>query len=69
MHDINNFDTFSKIVPLTKGMSSDKKYYIENIDGKHLLLRIAEISEYDRKKTEFENVAFYNLCEKTIRKS
>lgn len=54
MRDIKGYDTFIKIEPLKKGWSSDKKYYIETDGGKKLLLRIAEIKEYDRKKSEFE---------------
>lgn len=44
------------IKPLEKGWSSDKKYYAETEDGKKHLLRISDISEYSRKKREFENV-------------
>ncbi len=35
-------------------MSGDKKYYIETVDEKHLLLRVADSSEYAQKKTEYE---------------
>ena len=54
MIEIPLYDTFSKIEPITKGMSGDKKYYIETVDGKHLLLRVADSSEYSQKRTEFE---------------
>lgn len=54
MKDIPIYHTFAKIEPITKGMSGDKKYYIETIEGKHLLLRIADSSEYSQKKTEYE---------------
>ena len=54
MQDIRNYNTFKKIEIINKGWSSDKKYYIETIDGQKLLLRVADISEYNRKKTEFE---------------
>ena len=54
MHDINTYNTFTKIEPVNKGWSSDKKHYIETEDGRRLLLRVADISEYDRKKTEYE---------------
>ena len=54
--DIPAYSTFLKIEPLNKGWSNDKKYTIETTDGKRLLLRIADISEYDRKKTEFETM-------------
>lgn len=32
LHDIPGYDTFTKIEPLNKGWSPDKKYYIENKD-------------------------------------
>lgn len=54
LHDIPGYDSFVKIEPVTKGWSGDKKYYIETTHGKRLLLRVAEIAQYDRKKTEFE---------------
>ena len=54
MHDIKSYYTFTKIEPINKGWSSDKKYYIETVDDRKLLLRVADISEYDRKKAEFE---------------
>ena len=54
MHDIKNYNTFKKIEPVNKGWSSDKKFYIETADGRKLLLRVADISEYDRKKAEYE---------------
>lgn len=56
MQEIKGYNTFAKVEPLNKGWSSDKKYYIEAEDGRKLLLRIADISEYDRKKAEFEIV-------------
>lgn len=54
MNDIKGFDTFTKIEAVNKGLSSDKKYYIETADGRRLLLRIADISEYNRKNAAFE---------------
>lgn len=54
MQDIKSYYTFNKIEPVNKGWSSDKKHYIETADGRKLLLRVADISEYDRKKAEFE---------------
>lgn len=56
MTEIPLYNTFAKIEPINKGMSGDKKYYIETIDGRNLLLRIADISEYNQKKVEFEIV-------------
>ena len=51
--DIKYYESFVKIEPINKGLSSDKKYYIETSDGKRFLLRIADISEYEHKKTLF----------------
>lgn len=56
MQDIKGYCTFKKIEPVNKGWSNDKKYYIETLAGKKLLLRVADISEYAAKKTEFENM-------------
>jgi len=56
MYDISNiagFETFLKIELVDKGWSKDKKYYIETVDNRRLLLRISDISEYERKKIEF----------------
>lgn len=54
MQDIKHYKTFKKIEFINKGWSDDKKYYIETTDNKKLLLRITDISGFDRKKTEFE---------------
>ena len=54
MHDIPGFSQFTKIEPLLKGWSNDRKYKIETKDGTFLLLRIAEIEEIEKKRAEFE---------------
>jgi serine/threonine-protein kinase len=54
MTDIPNYESFAKIEPLDKGMSSDKKYRIETRSGEFQLLRVSDIAEYDRKRAEFE---------------
>ena len=54
MKDIPGYENFTKVEPLTKGWSNDKKYYIETDDGRRLLLRVADAKEHDRKKHEFE---------------
>lgn len=53
MKDIPYFEAFKKIEPITKGLSNDKKFYIETFDGKRMLLRLTDIKEYDRKKAEY----------------
>jgi Predicted aminoglycoside phosphotransferase len=54
MIEIAGYSTFEKILPLDKGYSGDKKFYIETSDDKRLLLRISDIKEYERRKTMFE---------------
>jgi aminoglycoside phosphotransferase (APT) family kinase protein len=51
--DIPEFNNWCRIEPVNKGWSADKKFYIEANDGKKLLLRLANISQLDKKKTEF----------------
>ena len=53
MNDIQNYDTFIKIEPINKGQSDDEKYYVETVDGKRLLLRVADIKEFERKQAEY----------------
>ena len=54
MMDIPGYNTFEKVLPLDKGYSGDKKFYILTSDGKQLLLRVSDIKEYERRKTMFE---------------
>lgn len=54
MEEIPLYKTFEKILPISKGMSGDKKFYVEDLYGNHYLLRIADYSEYEQKKTEYE---------------
>ena len=54
LRDIPGYDTFVKIEPVEKGWSSDKKYYIETAADEKLLLRVADIIEYERKKKEID---------------
>lgn len=53
MNDIRYYDTFTKIDPIHKGWSGDKKFYIETKNSERLLLRISDISKYEEKKYEF----------------
>ena len=48
------FDRIVKKEPINKGYSGDKKYYIETDDDRKLLLRVSDIAEFDRRKTEYE---------------
>jgi serine/threonine-protein kinase len=54
MKDIKSYYKFIKVEPVNKGWSSDKKFYIEAEEGRKLLLRVADISQYNGKKYEFE---------------
>ena len=47
-------DTFSTVKEIEKGMSGDRKYYIETLEGKKLLLRIAEAANYETKKKDYD---------------
>ncbi|MDR1465241.1 MAG: phosphotransferase [Oscillospiraceae bacterium] len=42
------------VAPLLKGWSADHKYTVETAAGERLLLRIADGSEYTRKKAEYD---------------
>ena len=48
------YDTIVKKEPILKGWSGDKKFYIETSCGERLLLRVSEISKYDRRKSEYD---------------
>lgn len=54
--DIQSFDNWNTIQVINKGWSSDKKYYIKTKEGKELLLRTTDISQYENKKREFEEL-------------
>ena len=54
--DIPEYKNWRKIEPLDKGWSADKKFYIEDKDGKKLLLRLSDISQSQKKKIEFETM-------------
>ncbi len=60
--DIPLSHTFIDIRPINKGMSGDKKYCIVTNENKHLLLRVSDICELERKKAEYELLKkFYSL--------
>ncbi|HEX9897294.1 MAG TPA: phosphotransferase [Dehalococcoidales bacterium] len=56
LRDIPEFNNWHRIEPVDKGWSADKKFYIEDNDGKKLLLRLADISQSEKKKTEYETM-------------
>ena len=62
IHDIPDCDRFAKIDPVTKGWSNDEKYHIVTDDGRRMLLRVSDRSEFDRKRTEYGMMErVYNL--------
>ena len=57
MTDIKNYETFIKIEPVNRGLSDDKKYFVETIENRRLFLRVSDITEYDRKKADYDMMA------------
>lgn len=53
---IPKFKTWRGISKINKGWSTDEKFYIKSLDGEQFLLRLNNISEYERKKAEFETI-------------
>jgi serine/threonine-protein kinase len=45
---------FVEVTPIEKGVSGDKKYRVDTTDGCTMLLRVSDISEYERKKTMYD---------------
>jgi serine/threonine-protein kinase len=45
---------FEEIKKINKGWSQDEKYYITSATGTKYLLRLSDMSQYDRKKRQFE---------------
>ncbi len=53
MQDIPQYKTWVKIEPETRGWSTDQKFHIVDDGGQHLLLRLADISQFEKKQKEF----------------
>jgi aminoglycoside phosphotransferase (APT) family kinase protein len=58
-NDIPDSTNWNITKPINKGWSDDKKYYIQTMNGKELLLRISDIKQYEYKKKEFENLKLF----------
>lgn len=58
--EINGSSEWQVIEQISKGWSSDSKYYIKTNDGRQLLLRISDIKYYDAKKKEYEIITKYS---------
>jgi len=55
-NDIPDSINWNILKPINKGWSNDKKYYIQAMDGKELLLRVSDIEQYENKKKEFDSL-------------
>ncbi|WP_019638735.1 aminoglycoside phosphotransferase family protein [Paenibacillus fonticola] len=53
---IPGLEAWTSLREIQAGWSSDKKYCIQDQHGREMLLRLADISQYERKKREFEAV-------------
>lgn len=58
--DIESSIHWQKVEPITKGWSSDQKYFIRTTSGDSLLLRISKIDRYESKKKEYEIIKKYS---------
>lgn len=59
LNDIPGFKNWKMIKRVEEGWSSDLKFYIEDLDGNKLLLRISEAAVYDNKREEFQFIKKY----------
>ena len=53
MNEKLNNSQYKIVKSLDKGLSGDKRYYIETVSGKQLYMRVNDVSEYERMKTIF----------------
>lgn len=56
LKDISYYKDWKTIKKVNKGWSEDEKFFIVDKLGNKLLLRLSDISFYERKKSEFENL-------------
>lgn len=61
--DIPNHETWTRVEPVLKGWSSDKKYYIEDREGRKLLLRLSDLRAYEKKQIEYDFIQLMNQLE------
>lgn len=59
---ISNSKDWNTIDLINKGWSTDIKYHIKTNDNRQLLLRISDISAFDRKKEEYEIMKMLDCC-------
>jgi serine/threonine-protein kinase len=53
LQDIRDYATFTKVEPVEKGWSGERKFYVETERGEKLFLRVTAASELGRKQLEF----------------
>lgn len=58
--DIDSSIDWVSVEPVSKGWSSDKKYFVKTKTGQKLLLRLSDIEQYDAKKKEYEIITKYS---------
>lgn len=58
--DIRYRSEWISVDEVNKGWSEDKKFHIKTKDNKNLLLRICDVSQYEKKKKEFEIIKDLN---------
>lgn len=63
LYDIPNYETWTKIEPVLKGWSSDEKFYVEDQEGRKLLLRLSSNEDLERKQREFDIIQRVNQLE------
>lgn len=61
--NISGSEDWITIELVDKGWSDDIKYHITTCDNCQLLLRISDISAYDRKKREFDVMKMLDCCD------
>lgn len=66
LQDIPNTKNWSVIRKINEGWSDDSKFYIEDVEGNKLLLRICDISEYSNKLKEFNFIKKCNTLDFTM---
>lgn len=54
--DIGQQKLWESIERISRGWSSDEKYFIRTRDGRSLLLRCFDIEKYEAKKKEYEMI-------------
>lgn len=57
---IESSKNWKLVEEISKGWSSDKKYFVTTNTGESLLLRISDINQYDIKKKEYEIIKKYS---------